>query len=536
MSSISANGGDTINISQISGQINYNINGGSNNVISSWPVIINNINTSASYLIVSFSDITLTNANEFFICGTEYIQFGNISLNPNGTRPIIIIDSVSGYGGLIRNSDVFSNGNSYINIFNLIVDGTNSILANAGGWIGQPYFANGANENYIVYCSSKGDISNGGGGITGKFSAQNGTGLQITGCTSTGNMTDGAGGIVGADSYSNYLGNIGDIGTIINCSSYGSIGINCGGICGENCGSDGTDNFEISGCYSTGSINGGGICGPNTGDAGSVIVQVSYSLGTIISGGGIFGDNSGLNGGLVSVKNSYVLGNSLAGSGSTVINTNCYIANGFWLDVSANSILSNVGFTWFSLLVNTPYILFPMGCSPYILNNIFYGFGYELNYNYTTSIEAGSSTIGTVQPGYVLFRILDGGDSSITINSATGAITAIEPGIYSLIIYGEFTDGRYSTTLFILDVIGSIIPDIPSVSEPPCCQTTNCIINPQTSDYDSSLITNKKQDKIIVREADQIFANVAAGRQVNPMPVFRTYYDYMNYLRGKAKY
>jgi hypothetical protein len=535
MSSISGIGGDIINILQISGQTYYNINGGSNTVISAWPVTINNTNTAGGFVKVLFTDITLSSNTEYFICGTDYIELGNMSLNPNGTRPIITIDSVAGYPGLIQNGTDSIIGKNYINIFNLIVDGTNSTLDDGGGWIGQAYFANSSDKNFIVYCSSNGDISSSSGGITGTYFAVNGIEILIEDCTSSGNMINGAGGIVGADSYSNFAGGSA-ISGVGSCSSSGIIGTDCGGICGSFCGSNGTDNFEISNCCSTGQINGGGgICGANAGDAGNIDIRWSHSLGTIISGGGIFGDNAGSNGGTATVYNSYVLGNTLSGINPNIVDTNCYIVNGSWSDITANSILLLVGETWLSLEINTPYILYHTGCTPYELDIISVAInGYDIDFVYISIIEVGSSTIGTVQPGYVLFRILDGGDSSITINSVTGAITGMEPGYYELIIYGEFADGIYSTTL--LGLFVEVAPINPSVSEPPCCEINNCIINPQTSDYDASLITNKKQDKIIVREADQIFANVAAGRQVNPMPVFRTYYDYMNYLRGKARY
>jgi hypothetical protein len=97
-------------------------------VISSWPVTVTNT-APTSYLKVYFTtDITFTGgADRFFICGSEYIQFGNTTLNTNGTRPAITIQDIIDYPGLIQNGTSESDGYSYIAIVNLnIVSNGNS--------------------------------------------------------------------------------------------------------------------------------------------------------------------------------------------------------------------------------------------------------------------------------------------------------------------------------------------------------------------------------------------------------------------------
>ena len=172
MSTIPGNGGDTINISYNLGQLYYNINGGIDILILAWPVtIINNTPGSGILKVLFTTDITLNNINYFFICGSPNIQFGDTSLKPDGTRPIITIDNVVNYPGLVQNGaarPVIGKDNIYI--FNLYVASNNSSISIQGGWIGQAYFGQGTSpvdlltNNYIICCSSDGDINGGGGG------------------------------------------------------------------------------------------------------------------------------------------------------------------------------------------------------------------------------------------------------------------------------------------------------------------------------------------------------------------------------------
>ena len=93
--------------------------------------------------------------------------------------------------------------------------------------------------------------------------------------------------------------------TIENCSSFGDISQNGGGICGENAGVDG--NLIITCCYSTGIIEqlAGGICGASAGyNGGNLTIKNCYSTGDIL------GSDTGAGG---------ICGNS-AQTGCTVIN------------------------------------------------------------------------------------------------------------------------------------------------------------------------------------------------------------------------
>jgi hypothetical protein len=400
------------------------------NNINSWPVTIQNSNTSLGYVKVYFTQVlTFSSDNEFFISGSSYIEFGSYSLNSNGTRAQIIIDGVANYPGLINNWDGTS-GFSHIQVLNLEVLSINgSTLLASQGWLGQENFGRGdgitpVTENYIVNCYSNGTISNYSGGIVGSFAARYGGALFIRGCSSSGQIETAAGGITGSDAGSN-AGNVvikscrstgaitGDgAGGIVaelshvvdleNCYSEGIIsGNNAGGIAGAN---SGLTSCVIHNCYSQGQINGGnagGICGslaPGAGQTCTVSITNCYSIGDINNDpnntGGICGFITNLSGGtnnvtinhcytsgIVAAPNSgYIIGNPVNienGSGTGYVITNSYSENfngdNGWNDLNAKNTLTGTAYpptTWVSTGINLPYELYNMGYTPYLITNI----------------------------------------------------------------------------------------------------------------------------------------------------------------------
>lgn len=555
MSTILGNGGDTINISYSSLQIKYNINGGIDTVIlpANWPVTIQNLTPGSGILKVIFTtDITLNNINYFFICGSPNIQFGDTSLKPDGTRPIITIDNVPGYGGLMQNGDFSNAGNDNIYIFNLFVKSTGTTtLANSGGWIGTQYFSKGAQENYIISCLSDGDIIYASGGIVGANAGlDTPSNLTIRGCSSYGSIGEACGGIVGVDAAINS-----GIVNINQCFSIGVISDYAGGIVGGSGGIDGGF-ITVTNCYSTGNINGtdaGGIFGDNAGvNDGVVVVQNCYSQGTIASGSaGIFG--SGAGGGIpgsVTADNCYSSGSINPGgygiyiTGDNVTATNTYIGNGGWNDITAQTQLTGFGTlptsTWLSLGLNIPFILNNFGITPYNLNDILPSL--DLNQNYSQTVLAGNSTISGVVAGNKNFRLLGSDNPSyasyFTILDAPsytgGSITvstATPGGVYVLIVYAV---DDYTTTLFTITVIPAPILRVREI--PPCCEPNVPEPNPQTTNYNSNVIVNKKAGKTMDSSVANYYEGYATGEKRGfTKPVFKSYHDYINYLQGKYK-
>jgi hypothetical protein len=153
--------------------------------------------------------------------------------------------------------------------------------------------------------------------------------------TNTNNIADFGGGIIRP--YQKFF-------KVDNCVSNGNIGSNGGGICGHQCGLNGsfiinnsystgainsyaggicghhsgyTGSFTINNCYSKGDIGneGGGICGQQSGYYGSSNINNCYSMGTIgIEAGGICGKYFGING-INNINNCYSSGNILSGGG-----------------------------------------------------------------------------------------------------------------------------------------------------------------------------------------------------------------------------
>ena len=400
-----------------------------------FPATITNTDTSLGILKIIFTtNITISNIYQYFECLSSHIQIGSTSLNSDGSRPVITIDSVSDYPGLIKNGTGISSGYNYIYVFNLNVSSNNSTLYSSetegGGWIGQSYFGTQSTYNYIINCSSNGAISSYGGGIVGSYAGYSSSiYMNIIGCSSTGTINSHAGGIVGYNS---------DNTKINSCWSTGEILSNAGGIGGANC-----NNININSCYTTGSISGegaGGICGTNCGLSITVYIESSYTTGNIrgIHSGGITGSYSNnvyitncYTGGTVGdgiggigiggicglcnesnqiyIQNCYIYGsdsrdygyvdspyygNDLNHYAAYSIN-NCYAeqlyANeGIWIKVNAINVLigtptspSIIGDKWIETTTDSAFELYNIGYSPFDIENIsFNGFIGSLNKSY----------------------------------------------------------------------------------------------------------------------------------------------------------
>ena len=468
--------------------VQYNINGGANMGVS-LPITIVNSNTPSSTLKVLFeTNITISTNIFYFICGSAKIQFGSTSLNTDGSRPIITIDGVTGYPGLIQNGTVSTNSNFNIYIYNIEVNTINgSTLVSNGGWIGQQYFTGTvahSQECYIVNCSSNGPISDAGGGIVGGSAGENQGRLTIISCSSSGNMGTYSGGIVGYYA-GRYSGNV----SCEMCWSTGIIGPLAGGIFGYGACDTGdlTDPYSIvtaTNCYSTGLINsnGGGIFGGNAGSSlGRASAINCYSQGNInSSAGGIFGSNAGNNDGITVAQNCYssgsiaTFGNGIYGTNPQLgtSTTNCYYANGSWNTTNANANLIEVptdpniiGTTWVATTINQPYELLNMGYTPYSPNIISlssYGVP-SLIRTSSQSINSNSSTIAAIISGKSYTKLeISGGDSAsystITINLTSGIISttsSTDSGTYTLYISNT---GSYNITTFVLTVTSSPTP------------------------------------------------------------------------------
>lgn len=494
--------------------IEYSLNYGYTwDLISMWPIRIINTTPSlsmASMVKVMFTtDITFTNIQQYFICGSSHIQFGSHRLNANGTRPKITISSVSGYGGLIQNGTTTVNGYNSIFVFNLELLSTGSSLSTNGGWIGRTYFSKGASNDKIINCYSNGNTTNHCGGIIGARTADSGGSITIIGCNSVGSIGQNGGGIVG--SYSGLTG--GSI-TITKCFSTGAISQFGGGIAGAH-----SQNISSTKCYSTGTIGhyGGGIQGINP---SSSIATNCYSRGNIFGagsgagGGGIFGDSAG-NTGITQAINCYSTGIINLGAGgifgsrqntTNAIAINCYTTGtgGYpntsgifavssfdnptgssgnfshinnlippgWNDIRARSTLTGVpssgkkvGTGWISTGTNVAYEIRDMGYNPYLLD-IIDTETYTLITRTTSRFISGNSTIDYIISNASSFQLLSINDSvpegysSISINTTTGRITTEEPlqvNTYTIVLR-FLKDGRYMLADYILYIIARPSP------------------------------------------------------------------------------
>jgi hypothetical protein len=432
----------------------------------SLPITITNTNTSYTLKVLFENDMILDSTSWYFICGSSNIQFGSQSLNTDGSRPVITI-AVDDYDGLISNGSETTTGFDNIYIYNLVVDGTGHSTQIGAGWFGMNGFGNGVSNNYIVNCSSLGDLPDGvsgSGGILGALACKDAISLYIIGCSSSGTIGENCGGIVGSSaSWPN--GNI----VIENCWSTGAIGINAGGIFGNLAG-DGGGNAVARYCYSTGLIGAGagGIFGSYAVNAQAI---ACYSRGTITAnGGGIFGSYAGYNSGSTPATNCYSLGTfSVTGTGMYGANSvddspsSCYSANGSWSDTTANTQLAGdpnpiIGTTWVNRGVNTPYELYSMGYTPYTIQNIILIEGDPyLKRSYSLSGQQGDAVNPGIVSGlsYSILQVnasLPSAYSTITINSVTGAIsTTLETaiGVYTVYVRNQ---GSYNITTVELTV------------------------------------------------------------------------------------
>ena len=471
-------GGTTVYMRQISGIIQYSTDQSNWSAIgNNFPIFVTNINTSLGVVTIEFiTDITLDDSspggiNKYFVCQTSDIQFGSNTLNVNGNIPIITIDGIIDYPGLIKNGGFDFNlppglidGFSNITIQNIGIITTNgSTLSNPGGWLCQGYFGRNGSNNIITNCYSTGPINGGSGGIIGIHAASRGGSLSIDKCFSTGFIDNEAGGIVG-----NNAANNGGTITITNCYSFGEIGgspsLNGsgGGIVGSF-----AEQVNISNCYSLGAITGdgcGGIIGTNYANNLSVVtIQNCYSIGDI-SGTGSGGIAGLISDGTATIQNCYtsglvVPGNyGIAPAGANI--TNCYSegdnSSSGWNDIRAIQYLSGINTIWASIYPNTNYLL-------KIFN--------QTLYSQTPYIRSGdeifTTNLGLIQntnPDFKYYLINQ--PSGVTYNSTTGAITFgsnIEPGTYTInVVCGIDPPGQfynYNINSFIFTQ--GITPNVP---------------------------------------------------------------------------
>lgn len=488
MGSISANGStDTIYIVEIAGGNYYKINQGNPTSIS-WPFTITNSNPgSSSVLKVLFaSNITLNTSLQYFICGSNYIQFGSSSLNSDGSQANITIDTVTGYPGLVQNGTGLLNSKSNITIYNIIISGNTSTLSSGGGWIGQSYFGRGATENYIINCSSNGPIENFAGGIVGEAAASPnnsfvGGALTLRGCSSSGDIGAYGGGIVGH--YGGYGGSV----TCENCWSTGDIGTEAGGIFGDAAGIN-SGSATATNCYSEGTIgtSAGGIYGSVAAEnTGVVVAEKCYSRGAIATdGGGIFGAYAGNFSGTTSALNCYssgtisTTGNGIFGSNKqNGLSSTCYSANNNWSDNTANTSLTgvpgsnNVGTVWIKRGSNLPYELNGIGFTPYSTTNI--DSSSQLIQYFSQTINPGESSTAAIKSdasgnNFEILNITGGNTNSystILINGQTGVISTTlntASTTYTILVRSV---GSYNVTVFYLTVS---TPEI-SNAQASCC-------------------------------------------------------------------
>jgi hypothetical protein len=483
-----------------------------------WPCIIQNTNTSLGVMTVEFItnitiDATIGGNNGYFVVNSENIQVGSRVLKPDGTRPVITIDTITNYEGLIRNGTNGNGGghNGYNSVFimNLEIRATGGAhLVNGGGWVAQGHFGNNTTDvssNVIANCHSTGVISNNSGGIIGHYCGP----VKCVACSSSGAIDQFGGGIVGSHSPStsgtlrcescwttgvigHSAGGITGRSTgsaiIMNCYSTGVITENAGGISGHESGGSG---FSVSDCYSTGTINdlAGGIIGS---DSGFVAVSNCYSLGAILAtGGGIIGRVPGSNSTNKSITNCYTTGvtahpHSYIVAGYTNVNTNLTVHLGTitlennyseaansssgWNNTHANTVLTltpasaslPVGGKWVYTGNNTPYELYAMGHTPYtttVVTGPATSPGIRRSFVAASTVEAGTSSSPAIISGrsYSIIQILKNGVGvgsypTITMNSTTGAVsTARETpvGTYTITLRNS---GSYHITILIMTV------------------------------------------------------------------------------------
>ncbi len=491
MTTISVNGASAeLWIREIAGTKSYSVDAGANWNALSGTVSVTITNTGAAtnnFLRVLFkTDITISDGDFYFICNSNYIQFGSTSLNADGSRPTLTVSGVSSYAGLIANASY-----SGIRVLNLQMTGTGLVsLTNGAGWFGQYAFGASATGNMFVNCSADENlpISTLSGGIVGANAGSGASArLEIIGCTSAGDINGLAGGIVGQ-----YAGTNGGYVRVTQSSSSGSIAIEGGGIFGKYAGRIGGEAYAGT-CYSSGFITsggGGGIFGSYAGaDGGTATANTCYSTGTIGSQcGGIYGMNADSARAVSCYTTGYIFGGGIFGSSYTSTTaSNCYTAGptgvsptsgiyagdgsdgasnyseanngdaGTWNSTNAGLAGITTGGTWISTGVNTPYLFSSYGYTPYQINNINFDSSGSLFYtSFDASATPGSSTDAAIAPPGYTYEIIDSPSAYITIDASTGAIivgSGTELGTYTLTIYSH--NNPYAVTTYTLTVNAS---------------------------------------------------------------------------------
>jgi hypothetical protein len=525
---ISGPSGTSAYLKQESGTVSYSYDLNTWTPVSLWPIFVSNsdLTPTSTFNLKFTTDITVNGTAEHLIISSNYVQIGDRQLNANGSTPIITVDNVIGYPGLVQNNFAYS----FVYVFNLTVLSTNGSTLEPGyGWIaGISYASNGATSNYIVNCHSDGDIANSSGGIVGQNTGDSGGTLYVVGCSSTGAISGvTAGGIVGQLSGSN-AGNV----FVYGCWSEGSISANtsdgcggivgslsvnvnvsysystgvisgpgCGGILGANCG---LNLCEVSGCYSTGDIvstasNGGGICGslsPGAGETYTINISNCYTSGNLESPspnatGAISGRlfpgtgtialsiSSCYTIGAVIIPSGYFIGglSAISGSGTGYSIVNSYSeagsggTPGSWSDSHATSVLigypsssPGVGTSWASLSANTPYLLFEMGYTPYSIVNIDMT---DLVRTQSFSVTSGQSTQSGIISGLNYFILEKSGGTpssygTIGINTVTGSIVTTRFTVADTYTIYVYNTGSYNITTVTLTVTSPPPPPVPS--------------------------------------------------------------------------
>ncbi len=515
---ISSNGSSNVYIREIEGTIEYSVDNKESWYNIGWPCSITNNNRADYGMMYVFfdTDITLTDANQYFVCASEFITFGSETLNEDWIRPVITIDGVTNYPGLVQNGTNSDNGYFRVNIFNLEITTQNSsTLAEFGGWFGQRFFAKGAigTPCSIVNCRTDAPISQTSGGIVGAYAGSFNGYIVFFNCQSTGTIGQSAGGICGPYAcYSSgrivfyYCFSSGAIGNfsggicgphvaaysgylvIVSCYSGGQISANAGGILGINTGTD--DSGLLGSCfvyysYSTGAIgeNAGGIVAPTPYDRGYIRVENCFTTGTISNvgyAGGIYGGyyfdtsresahycyTSGLKlGAPTGIGGIYgnISSDVIAGSSNNYSEENN--SRSGWSDENAKSVLQDTpnsslyGDTWCQPNgINTPFKLSHSQLSPFTLSTN------SENYVVTTAVAGQSTSLTPYASGftYKLLRINTDSPTlypGITINPTTGAITFASSNVdnyYYIYVFSEKDDFEYSTTLINVTVAKTI--------------------------------------------------------------------------------
>lgn len=486
MPSIPANGG-TVYIRD-TGFINYSTDGISYTAVT-FPCTIVNTSVTESVKVIFQTNLTFTDINQYFICGSDKIQFGDTSLINDGSRPRIDV-MVNNYPGLIQNGDSLTPGYNDIYVFNLEVNGVSYSLIDGGGWIGQAYFGNLASNNRIINCQTSGDIPLEGGGIVGTYSKN----IRIHTCNTFGAISAEGGGIAGRgcenlevlycysglDVATNGGGIVGSY--AINCSANscytaGTIASGAGGIFGRY-----ANTCQAIACSSLGAIDtgeGGGIFGANSTDSSATNC---YSTGAIGPGsGGIFGssitNSTAVNcytSGYSSITSGGIYADNDVNGGNNLSEANPPASNsGTWTDTNANLVLLGTSGDinskiWFSEGPNTRYKTF-IGHSLYTVDNINTSLTGVVN-TYAFTVPAGTFTSGIISPIGFTVSILEKSPSSTTVtipNISTGAIATkpeTAPDTYTLIINSQ-SMGFYVLTKVILTVTSpSPSPSPPSGS------------------------------------------------------------------------